>query len=320
MKCMNFPTRGFRHLTTVPSLRRIILANTSYTTDTALKHVSKCTSLASLELVECKKVTSQGVKHLRTLSQLRCLAMKECEKITDCGVAAIAELTSLHGLDLRGLKKITDEGMRLICTNLTNLISFYISGCDEVSKEGFSHISKLKNLYCLTIRGSRIHHDALQSLSGLTNLEYLDLTPAVPRVFPMNLDLSPLSNLTSLSVLKIAAGLSVHYNGMEWIKKLTNLCYLQLVNCPLITDLCLENFVELKELRALHIPLFGDMAMFSQLTADSLKIIKQLKKLEDLGICGHKNITTADLEILSCFPYLKIHVEEETQCKAFLII
>ncbi|HUY90133.1 MAG TPA: carboxypeptidase regulatory-like domain-containing protein [Pirellulales bacterium] len=169
----------------------------------------------------------EALKSLRELKKLESLMLADVSDLTAAGVAHLAALPNLKGLGLAG-PRLDDDMLREIA-ELPKLESLTFGGA--FTDEGLSHLqdcTHLKQLLLAAKDGARLTDRGVESLSGLTNLEHLELVQLDDGSSPWNItdaglrSLAALPNLESLSLRSkriTDAGLA-HLRGLKKLKQL----------------------------------------------------------------------------------------------------
>ncbi len=141
--------KGWKHL------KRLSVRGTKVT-DTTLQHLSGITSLESLD-AGYAQITDVGLELLTPLTNLKELAIGG-NKLTDAGLQSLRQLPGLIYLDLSGAER-TDSGLWSV----------------SLTEPGLDAIATLQNLRHLRLNGTLVSARGLERLSGLTNMDWLDL-------------------------------------------------------------------------------------------------------------------------------------------------
>ena len=190
-----------------------------------LQPISGRKSLHTLDLSYC---AVRGLRDLKDLPSLMRLRLGSCKRLGD--ISGIEAFTSLERLSLYSCESLTDLKP---LQGLTNLIDLDLSYCRAISDlsglEGLVNLIKLDLYECV----------ALQNLQALRPLEGLSMRFGHPGMK----DLSPLKELTLLTVLHLNHGMSWSYRfanvgltDLSPLKGLSGLTLLTLGYCKNLSD------------------------------------------------------------------------------------
>jgi len=214
----------------------------------------------------------------------------------DAEMLSLAELPDLEKLDLSHTR-ITDEGMLLLksAPKIRDLSLFY---AEWITDQGMAAIRDWKHLKRLNLRGTRISNLTLEILSRISRLEALDIANTL--VTDNGVD--HLIPLVSLKELSLGRGRLTN-SSLEVLRMLPTLTHLDLSGArpgppdapgratpgPGIPEASLRAMAELKELRVLKLG-------YSSITAQQLRILSSLEKVERLGLemCPRVNDDAVD--------------------------
>lgn len=233
--------------------------------------------------------------------------------VTDTELLDVARLPKLKWLDLSH-SRITDEGLLHLkpAKQITDLNLFY---AEQITDQGMTAIRDWKNLKRLNVRGTRIFDGTLAIVSGLTQLESLDI--AYTQVTDNGLDgLVPLTNLKELSIGRS----KLNQNALEVLRLLPTLEYLDLggphpgsggyrarPGTPMPEQVP-RAIAELKQLRVLRLS-------YSEINADGLRILAKLDQLQKLSLAGCSHMddrAMAELTQLKNLKYLDVQATAVT--------
>lgn len=203
--------------------------------------------------------------------------------INDSQMQELATLPHLERLDLSHTR-ITDEGMlRLKPAPKIRELNLYYS--EFITDQGMTAIRDWTHLRRLIVRGTRISDGTLQIAGKLTGLEALDC--ANTQITDNGIDhLITLTNLKELSLGRSR----LSDNAAEVLRMLPTLTYLDLGGARAaipdqgrrteggsMPESAVRAIAELKELRTLKLG-------YSGISADGLRILSALDKVEKLGL------------------------------------
>ncbi len=225
--------------------------------------------------------------------------------INDAEMVELARLPDLERLDLSHTR-ISDEGMLNLkpAPKIKDLKLFY---SEWITDQGMTAIKGWKHLTRLDVRGTRVSDGALEIVSHMTGLEALDI--AQTEVTDLGLD--HLIALVNLKELSLGRG-RLSNLGLVTLRMLPALTYLDLSGArPTppdnpggrgagsgIPEETLRAIAELKDLRVLYLG-------FSAITADGLRTLGSLDKVEKLGVQGCSRVDDIALAELAKWKSLK---------------
>ena len=223
--------------------------------------------------------------------------------VTDTELLDVARLPKLERLDLSHTR-ITDEGLLHLkpARQIRDLNLYY---AEQITDQGMAAIREWKNLKRLNVRGTRIFDGTLAIVSGLTQLEALDI--AYTQVTDNGLDgLVPLTNLKELSIGRS----KLNKSALEVLRLLPTLEYLDLggphpgpggyrakPGTPMPEEVP-RAISELKQLRVLKLS-------YSEITADGLRILAPLDQVEKLSLAGSSHVDDRAMAELAQWKSLK---------------
>src|SRR5262249_2886257 len=231
--------------------------------------------------------------------------------INDADMIELARLPDLERLDLSHTR-ISDEGMLNLkpAPKIKDLNLFY---SEWITDQGLTAIKGWKHLTRLNVRGTRISDGRLEIVSHMPGLEALD----VAHTEITDLGLDHLIALVNLKELSVGRG-RLSEPGLVTLRVLPALTYLDLsgarptppdtpgARTPAgMPDETVKALSELKELRVLHLG-------YSAITADGLRTLSALDKVEKLGLQGCSRVDDAALAELAKWHSLKyLDVQED---------
>jgi internalin A len=204
--------------------------------------------------------------------------------VEDSELPDLAGLPKLARLDLSHTR-ITDEGLLYLksATQIEDLNLYY---AEQITDQGMNAIKGWKQLKGLNVRGTRISDGALAIIGTLTGLVSLDI--ADTQITDNGLD--SLVSLTQLREFSLGRS-KVGDNALEVLRLMTTLESLDLSGprpgaggkrekggTPL-AEAVPQAISALKELRVLKLA-------HSRITADGLRILSSLDRVEKLGLAG----------------------------------
>ncbi len=233
--------------------------------------------------------------------------------INDAEMLGLAGLPDLEKLDLSHTR-ITDEGMLRLksAPKIRDLNLFY---AEWITDQGMTAIRDWKHLKRLNARGTRISDGTLAIVSRITGLEALDI--AHTSVTDNGLD--HLITLVDLKELSLGRG-RLNNSSLEVLRMLPTLTHLDLSGGragapdmpgragagPGIPEAALRAMAELRELRVLKLG-------YSAITAQGLRILSSLEKVEKLGLEGCRRINDGAVGELAAWKNLKYLDLQDTE-------
>jgi internalin A len=202
--------------------------------------------------------------------------------VTDAELLDLARLPKLARLDLSHTR-ITDEGMLFLrpASVIRDLNLFY---AEQITDQGMTAIKDWKKLKRLNVRGTRIFDGTLAIVSGLPQLEALDI--AYTQVTENGLDgLVPLTELKQLALGRSRLG----NRALDVLRVLPTLEYLDLggphpgaggrmeKSAGSLPDEVPRAIATLRGLRVLKLG-------YSQIGKEGLRLLEPLHKLEKLAL------------------------------------
>ena len=225
--------------------------------------------------------------------------------INDAEMIELARLPDLERLDLSHTR-ISDEGMLNLkpAPKIKDLKLFY---SEWITDQGMTAIKDWKQLKRLDVRGTRISDGTLELVSRLTGLEALDIA----HTEVTDVGLESLIALVNLKELAVGRG-RLSNGGLVALRMLPALTLLDLSGArPTppdnpggrgggggIPEETLKAIAELSELRVLYLG-------YSAITADGLRVLSVLGKIEKLGLQGCSRVNDAALAELAKWKGLK---------------
>lgn len=190
----NVRNEALPHLTAFPKLRQLGLKDTQ-ATDDDLRIVGALKTLERFYFWDAKNITDVGVSHLSRLTRLEKIHLS-FSQIGDEGLRMLAQLPDMQYIGVQG-GRFTDRGLEFL--------------------EGKA---QLRGLW-VGIGETKITDAGVHRLSGLTNLEYLDLqsTGATDAGIEYLKGLTKLERLY-LSNTKVTDAGRSHLHGLKTLKKL----------------------------------------------------------------------------------------------------
>jgi internalin A len=223
--------------------------------------------------------------------------------VTDTELLDVARLPKLELLDLSHTR-ITDEGLLHLkpAKQIRDLNLFY---AEQITDQGMTAIRDWKDLKRLNVRGTRIFDGTMAIVSGLPQLEALDIS--YTQVTDNGLDgLVPLTKLKELSIGRS----KLNQGALEVLRLLPTLEYLDLggphpgsggyrakPGTPMPEEVP-RAISELKQLRVLKLS-------YSEITWDGLRILAALDQVEKLSLAGSSHVDDRAMAELAKWKSLK---------------
>ncbi|MBA2369134.1 MAG: hypothetical protein H0V82_08950 [Candidatus Protochlamydia sp.] len=236
--------------------------------------------------------------------------------LIDCGqinLKLIFRLTQLCKLQLENINPDYQHKLAGISV-LTNLTQLDLSGCEEMTEEGDSHISSLIQLKVLSLSTHQMEN--LHFLNPLTNLESLDLSECD------NLEDENFSNLESLVNLKIL--------NIKECAKLTFDLFIYLKSFTQLKKLIFSSLNDAEENNNENFRLVTHLVNLNHLEISNCEItdndsayIGKLFNLKYLSIVECPEITDVFFNYINCLTHLtelKIENCEEITAEGFVYL
>jgi internalin A len=232
--------------------------------------------------------------------------------INDAEMIELARLPDLERLDLSHTR-ISDEGMLNLkpAPKIKDLKLYY---SEWITDQGITAIKQWKHLKRLDLRGTRISDGTLEIVGKLTGLEALDIA----HTEVTDVGLENLITLVNLKELALGRGRTTN-SGLVALRMFPTLTHLDLSGARAtspdnprgrgveagIPEETLKAIAELTDLRVLDLG-------YSAITADGLRILSALGKVERLGLQSCHRIDDAALSELAKWKSLKYLDVQET--------
>ena len=231
--------------------------------------------------------------------------------VSDTELADLALMPKLEFVDLSHTR-ITDDGL-LHLKSLRTIKNLNLYYAEQITDQGMTAIRDWNNLKRLNVRGTRISDGTLAIVSGLTQLEWLDIAYAP---FTDN-GLDALVTLTQLKELSIGRS-RLNKNALEVLRLLPTLEYLDLggphpgagglretTGTPMGDDVP-RALSSLPALRVLKLS-------YSQIGAEGLEILGSLERVEKLALEGCPRVDDAAIAQLAKWKSLQYVDVQETK-------
>jgi Leucine-rich repeat (LRR) protein len=275
--------------------------------------------LAPLLAIDTGWITSLGGKIERDAAGRIVAVNLRGSWINDVEMIELARLPDLERLDLSHTR-ISDEGMLNLkpAPKIKELKLFY---SEWITDQGLTAIKEWKHLKRLDLRGTRISDGTMELVSLLTGLEALDIA----QTEVTDVGLENLITLVNLKELAVGRG-RLSNAGLVKLRMLPTLTYLDMSGArptppdapggrgagSVIPEETLKAIAELKDLRTLYLG-------FSTITADGLRTLSGLDKVEKLGLQGCTRVNDAALTELAKWKGLKyLDLQEDPVTEAGL--
>ncbi len=252
-------------------------------------------------------------------------ALRLAGELTDAGLSRLRTLSGLHSLELYGCS-ITEQGLARLWT-LPALRHLTLSSSNELGETGLKHVSFLKRLQSLEVRGraappsyGKISTDALVHLRNLSILQSLTLSDrmglrssglqylgSLGNLYSLtyecgaifDADLAHLRALPKLQSVRLGSCWQITYGGLAHLASLPNLKLLSLFNCKQLTIAGLSRMLAPSSLHLL------DLSGWGNITDADLSHLRSLPSLQWLNLSSCTNITDAGLSQLRSLPSLQ---------------
>lgn len=210
-----------------------------------LQSLSRLVQLQSLELECTRDATDAGIQPLCELLSLRCLSLRFCH-ITDVGVHLISRLVGLESLGLYDLEptddQITDIGLHAL-SSLVHLQEFGLTWNQSITDTGLAFLSGLVGIKELCLLGcgnisgvETVEVDGAEveefPLSNLVSLEVL----RIGCCSIVDEGIQSLTGLTRLQELDLGGNWDITDMGIQSLSGLSSLKSLSVDDCEKITD------------------------------------------------------------------------------------
>jgi Leucine-rich repeat (LRR) protein len=195
-----------------------------YIEDDDLQELPRLKNLKKLSLKNQIRLSDQALTYVRHLDNLTDLNMRGC--------SGYEEHHDQQGNHQQGNPGITDAGMEYIC-NLPHLRSLDVGDTNVTSTDA---ISRIVNLRELTLSGSPLTNESIQALKNCKYLELLDLNLCHMLSSAGMSHLQDMNTLMYLYLDETRVGAGVE--GIEPLKRLSNLFTLTLNRCPIGDHIC----------------------------------------------------------------------------------
>lgn len=161
------------HLNAFPKLRQLCLKETQ-ATDEDLRIIGTLKSLERLFFWDAKGITDEGVSHLSGLTRLGKVHLS-FSHIGDEGLRVLADLPNIEYISVQG-GRFTDRGLECL-KDKKQLRGLWVGiGPTKITDAGVRHLSGLTNLEYLELQKTGVTDTGLEHLSQLTTLESLYLS------------------------------------------------------------------------------------------------------------------------------------------------
>jgi hypothetical protein len=180
-------------------------------------------------------------------------------------------------------------------------VSWGHSGEGPDRTKEFAPIQRLKFLKSIDLHGFGVNDRLLDYLTGLTNLESVELV----HTFVTDSGLERLSSLKKLRTLRLCVNYDITDRGIRCLGRLTTLEELAIRESPKITGTGLKNLDRMANLRDLDLG-------WSNITDDGVKALGSQPALESLVLHG-THITDRSLDYIKAMPKLREVVVEDTE-------
>lgn len=150
--CEDITDRSVSELRRLSGLEKLDLSFCNQITDSSLMALAGLPALRSINLNWCYGVTDSGLGALSQCKWLESVSLWSCEEVTDEGVTELANLPNLKVLELPEFAAITDRGLAALSHHAAKLESLRLDHLSDVSDEGITRLSGLKQLRNLSVQ------------------------------------------------------------------------------------------------------------------------------------------------------------------------
>lgn len=303
-----FTSAGIAHLEGLKDLKAVDFGFQSID-DAGLRHLAGVPNLTTIK--GSVQFTASTAKTLTSSRDLESLDVHLTDRDTLGAVASLFAFTSLEELGIFGRPFYPGSPVRVSpsAENLVGLESLSRLKClmlcsDEATDRDMASVGKLRQMESLTLYATRMTKGGLNQLSGLTNLQTLNVKsglglPESGGIDEVPLNLSAFTNLKTLSLF----GLSLQDMDVTSIGDLRHLEWLSLNGT--FTENALSCLKDLSELKLL------DITGVTCINGESLAQLGGLRRLEDLTLRGRITDTAlARLPVLASLWSLTIVTDE----------
>ena len=170
---LNVTNEALPHLTALPKLRQLGLKATQ-ATDDDLRIVGGLKTLKRFYFWDAKNITDRGVFHLSGLTRLEEIHLS-FSQIGDEGLRVLAQLPKMQFIGVQG-GRFTDRGLEFL-KGKEQLRGLWVGiGATKITDAGVRYLSGLTNLEYLELQTTGVTDAGMEHLKGLTNLERLYLS------------------------------------------------------------------------------------------------------------------------------------------------
>ena len=253
----------FSFLNKLPSLEILKLSRTQLV-NRGLDFISRLSNLHTLDLGNSDLGDLSSLKELKKLKNL---TLKDNKQLSD--ISFLRGITQLKKLCLEGCTGIVDFSP---LESLSELETLDLKDC-KLSNVEFLY--KLNQIFSLRLP----HSYDLKPIAYLKNLNLLEINyfPQGPCPSQIMVDLTPLSELQDLGVLKIS---DLPSEDISPLSRLTNLYHLELIGCKFIKSVeALKPLSKLETLILNNLDLVQDLScfIFSRISL-SISILKDVQE------------------------------------------
>jgi len=240
-----YTDKGIAELAKCKLLEELTIGSSGLT-DEGMTHIASLTNLRRLELLGCSNVTNNGLAKLITLKSLRNIAVRK-ENTTIGGLSFLNELPDLtnfnikdvrqddSGMDISGLTKLEDLTLFLHRQRRDGAMVY-----DSFHDEDWKCLANFTKLKRLQITGVGIGDEGIKHLSGLTNLEFLNIIcPGEERI--TDAALKYMAGMQKLNRLYIKDG---HFTdkALDYLVDLPALTWLELTSDYAFSNQAIRDF------------------------------------------------------------------------------
>ncbi|XP_040827156.1 dynein regulatory complex subunit 6 [Ochotona curzoniae] len=269
--CRKFTDKGLQYLSLGNGCHKLIYLDLSGCTQISVQGfrniASSCSGLMHLTINDMPTLTDNCVKALvEKCPSITSVTFLGSPHISDCAFKALTAC-NLRKIRFEGNKRITDACFKSIDKNYPNISHIYMSDCRGITDSSLRSLATLKQLTVLNLANCVRLGDV-----GLRH--FLD-GPVSQRLRELNLN--HCVHVGDDSVIRLA-------------ERCPNLNYLSLRNCEHLTDLGIENIVNIFSL--VSVDLSGTV-----ISNEGLILLSRHKKLKELSLSDCSKFTDVGIQI-----------------------
>jgi Leucine-rich repeat (LRR) protein len=233
-------------------------------------------------------ITDAGLTHLTDIKSLIDVQLEKT-KVTDDGIAKLSDL-KLKSFNGNYCPSVSNRSFKVICSIPT--IEQIQMDYTKLDDDGMNAVAAAKNLKRLRIRGCDVTGKGLASLAGLERLQRLNLRDT--SVDDQGLEI--ISKKSDVTFLDLSECRLVTPQGLANIGAMTSLTWLSLWETK-ANDQTLKTFGGLSQLQTLDLKA-------TQITDESLPVLMKMQKLKELNLMGTQ-LSDQSFRSIGTLPELK---------------